>query len=104
MKKLLLMGALVAGLAFVGTVQTAEAGHRVGFRPSHGSFYPSSGHRSYRLSESRYRRHGRYSVPPRHHHDCYDDYRYDRYRYGRYDRSRFGLYVGDGYFGISIGR
>jgi hypothetical protein len=104
MKKLLLMGALVAGLAFVGTVQTAEAGHRDDFRPSHGSFYPSYGQRSHRSPDWRYDRRRYYTVPPRHHRDCYDDYRYDRYRYGRYDRSRFGLYVGDGYFGINIGR
>ena len=105
MKKFLLLGALVAGLAFLGTAQTAEAGHgRSSCRSrgySYGSYHPSRySHSS--SPEWSYYRHGGYYSPYRYDsgHRGYDSYRGHRSRRG----SGFGLIIGNGHFGISIRR
>lgn len=102
MKKLLFLGALVAGLAFVGTTSTAQADHRSCYSGGYGAYYyPSYSYGSYyypsyrshyypshRYSYSpawRYYRHGGYYSRSRHHHH--------RGHYG-YRRSGFSLYIG----------
>ena len=108
MKKFLLLGALVAGLALVGTARTAEAGHDYGRSScrsrgySYGSYYPSYSDHSYSSPGWSHYRHGRSYRPSRHHrgHRGYDSYRGHR----SHRRSGFGLYIGNGDFGISIRR
>jgi hypothetical protein len=113
MKKFLILAALVAGLAFLGTAQTAEASHRRGSYRSYGYgyrsyHYPSYGYYSYPSPAWRYYRHGGYYSPTRHyyghrgHRSYHGHHRYHGHH--GYRRSGFGLYIGNGGFGLSIHR